>query len=545
MKKIRNIFLAFMLGIVSIQCIWANAMDSDECRLVRLVRHVGNLDEVQSLINKGVDINAECYGSNALIRAIWAKNLKVLKYLISKGANINKVDNEGNTALILAAEYGKLEAVKVLVESGANVNLRNNSGYTALEISKENEIWDYLKPRTRDFNAGLALIRAARVGNMEQVKYYLSQGVDINTKDNEGNTALIESTDNLEVLKYLVKKGADLNAQTNEGRTVLSYAVCRNLDMVKALVEGNKKFIFFKSNRIDVNKDSNMLFRFNRCTSAKLRAGAQQPFYDHYEILKYLIDNGLNINVENKHGKSFFVDFISYDPKYIDLEQVEYLVSKGKVDLKKYGEEALFASALTNRLDIVEYLISQGVNINAFNSDVYANGWLCSSGDKSHIIYCPKYTNSTALSIFSSNGNLEAVKYLISKGFNLKKYGEDSLAMASMYGRLNIVKYLMSQGVTPNARSIRLGGNTALSLAAYYNHFEVVKYLVAQGADDIVMWPTISSLIWAIEGNNLEIVRFLVENGADVNDKYTPFKPLSYAKSDEMRQYLINVGAKY
>lgn len=121
MKKIRNIFLVFMLGIVSIQCIWANAMDSDECRLVRLAWHVGNLDEIQSLINKGVDINAECDGSNALITAATeAKNLKVLKYLISKGANINKVDDRGNTALILAAEWGKLEAVKVLVESGAN-----------------------------------------------------------------------------------------------------------------------------------------------------------------------------------------------------------------------------------------------------------------------------------------------------------------------------------------------------------------------------------------------------------------------------------------
>lgn len=382
---------------------------------------------------------------------------------------------------------------------------------------------------------------------MEQVKYYLSQGVDINTKDNKGNTALIESTHNLEVLKYLVKKGADLNAQTNEGRTVLSYAMCRNLDMVKALVEGNKKFIFFKSNRIDVNKDSDMLSSFRICTSVKLgRALAQQPFYDHYEILKYLIDNGLNINVENKRGKSFFVDFISSYPEYIVLEQVEYLVSKGKVDLKKYGEEALFASALTDRLDIVEYLISQGVNINAFNSDdVYANGWSGGSGDKSHIKYFPKYTNSTVLSIFSSNGNLEAVKYLISKGFNLKKYGEDALAIASMYGRLNIVKYLISQGVKPNARSIRLGGNTDLSLAAYYNHFEIVKYLVAQGAsiNGISGWPQGSPLVWAIEGDNLEIVKFLVKNGASVNDKYD--KPLSHAKSDEMRQYLISVGAKY
>lgn len=542
MKKIRNIFLAFMLGIVSIQCIWANAMDSDECRLVS---HVGNLDEVKSLINKGVDINAECDGSNALIKALNGSftNLKVLKYLISKGANINKADNKGNTALIRAAEYGILEAVKVLVESGANVNLRNNSGYTALEISEENEIWDYLKPRTRDFNAGLALIRAARVGNMEQVKYYLSQGVDINTKDNEGNTALIVSTYNLEVLKYLVKKGADLNAQTNEGRTVLSYAICRNLDMVKALVEGNKKFIFFKSNRIDVNKDSDMLSRFNTCVRVNL-AIIKKPFYDYYEILKYLIDNGLNINVEND-GKLFFIAFISDYPEYIDLEQVEYLVSKGKVDLKKYGEEALFASALTNRLDIVEYLISQGVNINAFNGDdVYADGWSCSSGDKSHIKYCPKYTNSTVLSIFSSNGNLEAVKYLISKGFNLKKYGQDALAMASMYGRLNIVKYLISQGVNINARSIRLGGNTALSLAAYCNHFEVVKYLVAQGARDGGSgWPQDFSLVWAIVGDNLEIVKFLVKNGASVNDEY--YKPLSYARSDEMRQYLISVGAKY
>ena len=47
------------------------------------------------------------------------------------------------------------------------------------------------------------MIEAARKGNLEQVKYLLEQGADIETKDNEGYTALILQCFNTILLKLL------------------------------------------------------------------------------------------------------------------------------------------------------------------------------------------------------------------------------------------------------------------------------------------------------------------------------------------------------
>jgi hypothetical protein len=59
--------------------------------------------------------------------------------LISAGADINAVDNDGRTALHLAVQKGNAKAVQALVTQGANLNVMDNKGLTPFALALERE----------------------------------------------------------------------------------------------------------------------------------------------------------------------------------------------------------------------------------------------------------------------------------------------------------------------------------------------------------------------------------------------------------------------
>jgi ankyrin repeat protein len=60
----------------------------------------------------------------------------------------------------------------------------------------------YIKTYERLNDSG-RFLRAAEKGNLDEVKKLLNQGIDVNIKDNEGNTALILASlyGHLEIVK--------------------------------------------------------------------------------------------------------------------------------------------------------------------------------------------------------------------------------------------------------------------------------------------------------------------------------------------------------
>jgi len=70
------------------------------------------------------------------------------------------------------------------------------------------------------------LIRAARAGNLAQVKTFLDQGLDVNATGKDGSIALVRAAGagNLEVVKVFLENGADVNAIETEGWSALTHA---------------------------------------------------------------------------------------------------------------------------------------------------------------------------------------------------------------------------------------------------------------------------------------------------------------------------------
>ena len=72
-----------------------------------------------------------------------------------------------------------------------------------------------------------ALLRAARAGNADTVKVLLvSPNVDVNARDEHGNTPLIEAArfGHDEVVAALLTAKADVKAKNDEGKTALMLA---------------------------------------------------------------------------------------------------------------------------------------------------------------------------------------------------------------------------------------------------------------------------------------------------------------------------------
>lgn len=69
-----------------------------------------------------------------------------IAYLLSKGANIDSVDEHGKTALWWAAFNGKLELVSFLIANGANPNLPDQQEKTPLDIASELALGGYREP---------------------------------------------------------------------------------------------------------------------------------------------------------------------------------------------------------------------------------------------------------------------------------------------------------------------------------------------------------------------------------------------------------------
>ena len=75
-------------------------------------------EKVENWLAEGADITQEL--SNAVI----ANDLDRVKFLVSKGADVNKPDNQGWTPLQSAARQRHDKMIKLLIDLGADVNAR-------------------------------------------------------------------------------------------------------------------------------------------------------------------------------------------------------------------------------------------------------------------------------------------------------------------------------------------------------------------------------------------------------------------------------------
>ena len=180
-------------------------------------------------------------------------DLKLIRYLLSEGSNVEAVTPEGETALHVAAKHGAADVVAALLE--CNVFLRdqqNNQGVTALLKTIFNTqhafkgnyrrcvqlLLDYgCDPNISSSSKVTALHVAVNKGDSCLVSKLIEGGANVNAvcgddqKVSPLHNALVSKNVNSEIVSKLVDSGADTSFMLN-GRSMLHIAVSRCDDRI-------------------------------------------------------------------------------------------------------------------------------------------------------------------------------------------------------------------------------------------------------------------------------------------------------------------------
>jgi len=232
-----------------------------------LAARTGNAAVMEPLVAAGADLNgATVNGTTALMLASATGRTEAVKLLLDKGANVNAKENSRNeTALMFAAASGRADVIRLLTAKGADMTVTTKVIDMAIFAKEEQEKFaqfraqqaaqaakngqppppqrggrgrgegtagidrQYAFPELVGHQGGLAAIHiAARQGSLDTVQALLDSGADINTRSaGDRITPIIIATLNgqFDLAKALLDKGADPNLAEDNGVTPLYAAI--------------------------------------------------------------------------------------------------------------------------------------------------------------------------------------------------------------------------------------------------------------------------------------------------------------------------------
>jgi ankyrin repeat protein len=217
-----------------IKCLLKNGADinardrDDKTALHHAVEEIcpkeNQLTLVEYLLQNGADINAQDeVGRTPLLLVLWSSSVSALwgneegvkdetiECLLNYNPDVTIANKDGTTPLHVAVTGNNIKFIKTLIEKGADINA---------------QVWCQYTPLLQ------AVDTSRRWYDMEVIKCLLENGADINVRDKYGKTALHHVIEEicpkenpLTLIECLLQNGANINAQDEEGFTPLLRAI--------------------------------------------------------------------------------------------------------------------------------------------------------------------------------------------------------------------------------------------------------------------------------------------------------------------------------
>ena len=154
------------------------------------------------------------------------------------------------------------------------------------------------------------LFFASRTGNTEQARLLIDAGADVNIKDENDVTALMNavSRGHTEIVRLLIQRGANVYSRNKNGDTAYTLArKYRRRQILKLLTEYTA--LIKASINVDISRvrsliesGANLNTRDERGQTALIKAS----IYGHKDITRMLIEAGADVNIIDTHGQTAF-----------------------------------------------------------------------------------------------------------------------------------------------------------------------------------------------------------------------------------------------
>ncbi len=211
-----------------------------------LMMAANDADKVKLLLERGADVNAKSKAryTALLVAASYGGTTEVVRQLLERKAEVEA--NPGQNPLynaspvFLAAWSGEAATVDLLAKHGANLSRRMLMGGVAeispMEIAvaqRDNEtiralVRNGLDVNTKNREGLTALSWAAMMGLPGQVQQLIALGADVNHSDTYDMTPLLWASlidmGNYGSIEVLLKAGADTRVRTKQGESALALA---------------------------------------------------------------------------------------------------------------------------------------------------------------------------------------------------------------------------------------------------------------------------------------------------------------------------------
>lgn len=257
-------------------------------------------------------------------------------------------NNQKESPLHLAAYFGQKDIVELLLAEGADFRAQNRDGRTAMGLANENghtEVAELIRKHANRSGYSkeiMTFFDYAAVGDMEQIRSFISKDIDVNAKRQDGTTPLHLAIrrDYRDIAELLIENGADCRAADKNGATPLHTCAERgDSDTATLLIDKGA----------DVNaKDKHLLW-----------TPLHYAFLnEHKDTAGFLITKGADINTKDDEGQTLLHLAARFGRKDI----VELLLAKGADENARDNTKRTPLGLATNQghTEIVELLRKHG-----------------------------------------------------------------------------------------------------------------------------------------------------------------------------------------
>ncbi|XP_046551542.1 ankyrin-3-like [Haliotis rubra] len=515
--------------------------------------HVGMVKYL--LLQHNLDINSRANtGKTPLMVTVHYGYINVCKFLVSMGANVSQVDDDGDNILHFACRGEHVEMVKyVLLQHNLDINSRTNTGKTPLMVTVHYGYINVCKFLVSmganvsqvDDDGDNILHFACRGGHVGMVKYVLLQhNLDINSRANTGKTPLMVTVYHgyINVCTFLVSMGANV-AQVDYGGDNIFHSACRGGHV------GMMKYLLLQYN-VDINSRTN-----SGRTPLMITV-----YYGYINVCKFLVSIGANVAQVDDDGDNI----LHFACRGGHVEMVKYVLLQYNVDINSKtnsGRTPLMVTVYTGHKDVFAFLVSKEANVSQV--DDYGNTILhfaCKGGHVNMVKYVllQRSVNSrtnagtTPMMIAVYYGHRDVATYLVSKGANVSEvddYGNNILHWACKGGYIGLVKYvIINLSIDVNSRGQY--GTTSLMKAARHGHRDVFDVLLSMGANVSHVDDEGNNILHhaSVRGHAKMVQHILSQNLVDINSrgKYgrTPLMRAAYHGHKKVFDLLVKKGGE-